>query len=91
MCKRGHRNRGRLNLIAGEQLLDGAEGARAILAGEGIGASRFSVHDRGQLDRLTLLRELVVNAGMVASEGAHADDGDVNWVVSGQWSVPRWQ
>ena len=34
-----------------------------------------------QPDRLTLLRQLLIDAGVVASKGAHADYSDVNKLV----------
>ena len=82
MPHRGHGDRGGLHFaVRGDQLLDRAEGAAAEFAGDGVGARHVGIHHAHQADRLALLRQLVIDAGVVASEGAHADHGDVDEVV----------
>ena len=46
------------------------------------------IHDSHQADCFALLRQLVIDAGVVASEGAYADHSHVNEVVS-QFSILR--
>src|ERR1700728_3838740 len=56
----------------GENLVDGAEGAAAELAGNRIGAVEIRINHANQPHRFALLLEFPVNAGMVAPEDAHA-------------------
>jgi hypothetical protein len=70
--------------VRGEHLLDGAEGAASELAGDGVGAIEAGIDDADEADRFALLFEFFVNAGVVASEDAHANHCDGNRII-------RWQ
>ena len=52
------------------------------IRGHGVGPRHVRIHHTHQTDRFALLRQLVIDAGVVASKGAHADHSDVNKVVS---------
>ena len=79
---RGYGNRSGLHLaVGGHQLLDRAKGAAAEFAGHGVGPRHIGVDHSHQADRFALLGQLVIDAGVVASEGAHADHCDVDKVV----------
>ena len=52
---------------------------------DGLRPGKVRIDDCHQPDGCTLLRQLVVHAGVVASEDACADDRDGNDVVSTQW------
>ena len=85
MPDRGHRDRSGLDLaVRSNQLFDGTEGAAAEFAGNGVGSSRVGIDDAHQADRFSLLRQLVIDAGMVVSEGAHANHGYVDEVVGNE-------
>ena len=82
---RGHRDRRRLDLAVGSnQLFDGTESAAAEFAGDGVGSSRVGIDDAHQADRLSLLRQLVIDAGVVVSKCAHANHGYVDDVVGNE-------
>ncbi len=82
MLHRGNSDGGRLHLaVGGNQLLDRSESAAAEFAGDSVGAGHVGIHNPHQADRFALLRQLVIDAGVVASEGAHADHSHVNNVV----------
>jgi hypothetical protein len=57
-------------------LLDRAKGATVELFGDGIGARGIFVDYADQLNGFQFAGKLVVNAGMVASECAYADDSN---------------
>jgi hypothetical protein len=46
-----------------------------------VGPRHVRVHHPHQADRFALLGQLVIDAGVVAPESAHADHRDVNKVV----------
>src|SRR5438094_4434374 len=78
MLESGNRDRGSLNFaVRSSELLDGSEATTAELAGDGISASKVSIHHADQAHRLTLLRKLLVNAGMIAPERTYTDDRNV--------------
>ncbi len=58
------------------------------IRGHGVGSRHIRIHHAHQADRFALLRQLVIDAGVVASEGAHADHRDVNKVVSQLFNSP---
>ena len=79
---RGHGHGGGLHFaVRGHQLLDRAKCAAAEFAGHGVGPRHVRVHYAHQADRFALLGQLVIDAGVVAPESAHADHRDVNKVV----------
>src|SRR6266571_2964911 len=78
MLESGNRDRGSLNFaVRGSELLDGSETATTELAGNCISASKIGIHHADQAHSLTLLRKLLVNAGMIAPERAYTDDRNV--------------
>ena len=86
----GYGNRGGLDFaVGGDELLDGTESAATEFAGDGVGARQVWIDHPHQADGFALLRQLVIDAGMVASEGAHADHGYVNDVVGSQVPCSR--
>ena len=86
---RGNSDGGCLHLaVGGHQLFDGSESAAAEFAGDGVGAGHVRIHHAHQADRFPLLRQLVIDAGVVASEGAHADHSHVNKVVGQSFNSP---
>ena len=75
----GHGDRGGLDFtVRSSQLFDGTKGAAAEFAGDGVGSSQVGIDDAHQTDRFALLRQLVIDAGMVASKCACANHGDVD-------------
>ena len=78
--------------VRGEHLRDGAESFAGEFAGDRIGAGSVGINDAEKADRLALLFEFFVDAGMVASEDACPDDGDGDgsrqrisrWPVAGE-------
>ena len=85
VADRWHGDRGGLDFAVGSgELLDRTESAAAEFASNGIGPRRVCINDSHQADGFALLLQLVVDAGMVVSEGAHADHGYVNKVVGSQ-------
>ena len=63
------------------QLFDRTKGAAAEFAGDGVGSGRIGIDDAHQADWFSLLRQLVIDAGVVVSKGAHANHGYVDDVV----------
>jgi hypothetical protein len=61
-------------------LLDRAEGAAIEFFCDGIGACRIFIDDANQFNRLQFAGELVIDAGMIASERAYADYGNGNGI-----------
>ena len=83
MPHRGYSHRRGLHFaVRGHQLLDRSKGAAAEFPGHSIGPRHVGVHHSHQADRFALLRQLVIDAGVVAPEGTHSDDRDVDKVVS---------
>src|SRR5207249_9638773 len=77
MLESGNHDRGSLNFaVRGSELLDGSETATTELAGNDISASKISIHHADQAHSLTLLRNLLVNAGMIAPEIGRASCRD---------------
>jgi hypothetical protein len=76
MVHGGNGDGGGVHLGGVQHFADRAEGARAELLGDGLGASGVGVHDGDQFDGLAALVQFVVNASVVAAEGASADDSD---------------
>jgi hypothetical protein len=65
-------------------LIDGTEGADTVFFGGLVGTGEVGVDDGGETDRVALLLEMVINARVVASEGAYAYDGYVDAGVGWQ-------
>ena len=65
-------------LASGEQLFERAEAAAAELTSHGVGSIRVRIDHRKQMNRKSFLLELAVHAGVVAPEGADANDNDRN-------------
>jgi len=89
MANRGYCHRRSLQFaVPGGELFDGTESTAAEFPGNAVRPRRVCVDNSHQADGLALLGQLVINAGVIASEGAHANHGHVNEVVSAQISVP---
>jgi hypothetical protein len=79
---RGHCNRCRLDFaVCSDELFNRTKGAAAEFPGDGVGAGRIGIDDAYQADWFSLLRQLVIDAGVVVSKGAHANHGYVDDVV----------
>jgi hypothetical protein len=76
--------------VRGEHLLDRSEGLATELARDGVGARRVGIDDSNQTHAAGLLK-LLIDAGVIAPEGANADDGDVDGEIFGQISAPRYE
>ena len=84
----GHGDRRRLHLaVGGEHLLQRAERLAAELAGDGIGAGRIGIDYSHQAHAVRLL-QLAINAGVIASERARADDRDIDGEFAAQMLAP---
>src|SRR2546427_8387431 len=70
-----------------DELLDRAEGAGSVLTAYGLSARKIRIHNRSQCHWLILLRQLMVNAGVIAAESAHPDHCYVNAVLGSQCLV----
>src|SRR2546430_10919973 len=82
MLRGGNGDRSRLHFSArSDELLNRTEGARSIFPGYGISARNIGIHDRSQCHRLALLRQLMVNAGVITAESTHPYDCYVNAVL----------
>ncbi len=79
MLHRGNGDGRGVNLDArAEQLLDRPKGAALELSSERVGAGGVGVDYANQTNRLPLFRNLIVHAGVVASERASANHGNGN-------------
>src|SRR5215472_8147177 len=83
---RRNRHRRSLNFAVGrDQLHHGPERLTTELPRNSISPIHIRVHHSQEANRLSLLFEFFVHAGMVASKNAHADDGDRNRILG--WQV----
>lgn len=70
-----YRDRGSLHLaVRGEHLVDGAEGAATKLGSDRVGTGGIGIDHSNKADVAGLL-ERVIDASVIASEGADTDDG----------------
>ncbi len=67
-----------------------AEGLAAELAGHSIGAVHIGIDHAQQSNRLSLLFEFFVDAGMIASKNTHSNHGDGNRIFGWQETFSRW-
>jgi hypothetical protein len=75
-------NRGGLDFaVRGEKLLERTERAASEFAGGGISAQQVGIDHADQADGLACLFQLLVDAGVIASERACADYGDIDDAV----------
>jgi hypothetical protein len=82
MIDGGNGDRSGLHLaVRGEKLLNRSEAAAIEFAGNGVGTRGVGIDHAYQPDGVIQLRELVVDAGVIASESADADDRDLNEIV----------
>jgi hypothetical protein len=89
MVNRRHSHRGSLDFaVHGDELLDGAESAATKFSGNRVRSRWVGIHDSHQPDGFPLLRVLMIDPGVVASESAPANYGYVNEVVSCQIPAP---
>jgi hypothetical protein len=70
--------------VGGEHLLHRAESLAAELAGYGVRPVHVGIDDSQKVNGFALLFQLFVDAGVIASENAHADDGDVDCILTWQ-------
>ena len=88
---RGDRDGSGLDFVVrSDKLLDRAESATTEFVRDRIRPRCIRIDHAHQPYWRALLSKLVVDAGMVPSEDAHADDGDISEVLSGQLSVLSW-
>jgi hypothetical protein len=73
--------------MRGDELLDRTKGTAAEFASQGIGVRQIRVDEPHQPHPLALLRQLLIDAGMIASKGAYADNGNVDGGVFVQWAL----
>src|SRR5579872_2583920 len=79
----GRRHGGRADLaMRGEHLLDGTEGPATELSRYRIRAIKVRIDHTHQANRVALLFQFFVDAGVIASENAHPHHGDGNRIVS---------
>jgi hypothetical protein len=89
MDSRGSDGSGADFAVRGEHLLDGAEGAAAELARHCVGTVEIRIDHTYKSNRLALLFEFAVNAGVIASENTNTDYCDGNRIVSLQGKNSR--
>jgi hypothetical protein len=70
--------------MGSNQLFDRTESTATEFAGDGVGSSRVGIDDAHQADRSSLLRKLVIDAGVVVSKCACAHHGYVDDVVGNE-------
>ncbi len=63
--------------MRGQHLVDRAEGPATELTGDGVRARGVGIHHADQ-SHLPGLLQLVVHAGMIAPEGSHANDRNID-------------
>jgi hypothetical protein len=69
-------------------LLDGTKAATAEFLGDFVGDLWIRVNYSDQAHRLAFVGKLLVDARMVAPEGARADYGDIDQILFVQCSLP---
>ena len=75
MMNRRNRNRCRLHfVVSGDELIDRSEGAAAKFARKRVGAGNIGINNSCQANRLALLRKILIDARVVASECTGAND-----------------
>ena len=70
--------------LSGNQLLDRSKTSAAKFLCRRIGAWDVRIDHADQLDGHSLFRQLLVHAGVIAPEGAYANDGNGNGIVRAQ-------
>jgi hypothetical protein len=81
-----YRHRRRLNFaVGGNQLQYRAESPAPELARNSIGSVHIGIDDSHEPDRLSLLFEFLVDAGVVTSKNSNADYRDRNRIL--RWQV----
>ena len=76
--------------MRGGELLNGTKTAAAKFARDRLSPRSVRVNHSNQPYWRTFLGQLIVNASVVAAEGAYANYRDVNKVIGCQESVPCW-
>lgn len=67
--------------MSGHQLLDRSKSSATEFGGNGIGPSHIRIGHSHQPDGFALLRQLVIDAGVIAPKSAGADNRDVNKAI----------
>jgi hypothetical protein len=87
---RGHgammqrRNRHGCGFHASEKLFHGSQRGAAKLAGHSLGLGRVAIHHGNKFHAGALLLQVVINARMIAAEGAYTNDCHPNWTSVSQ-------
>ena len=77
-----HRDGSGLHFAVGcYQLLDRPEGAASKFLGHAVRPGYIRIYHSDQAHNLALLRQLVIDAGVIASEGSDAYNCNVNEVI----------
>jgi hypothetical protein len=78
----GHSDRCSFDIDPGaDQLLDRTKGTAAEFSCDRVSSRGIFVDHADQFNGLEFTSKLVVNAGVITSEGAYADDGNGNGIV----------
>jgi hypothetical protein len=72
-----------------DQLLNRPKRPTAELFGYGVGACWIFIDHANQFDDVQFAGKLVVNAGVITSKGAYADNGNGNETWIGQWELRK--
>jgi len=90
MVTRRHCDRGGPDIHPGaDQLLNGTESAAVELFCDGVGPRGVFIDHADQLNSFQFTGELVVDAGVISSESAYADDGDRGGIGGGQLDLRK--
>jgi len=88
MQKGWDRDRGRLHLaVRGQHLVDRAERFAAELGSNRVGPMRIRI-DHAHQPHAACLLQLLIDTGMIAPEGAHANDRNIDGKVLAQMKAP---
>jgi hypothetical protein len=80
--------RSSLDFAMSRDFFDGTEGTTVKLARNRVGTYQVRINHSDKSHRLSMFSELMINASVIAAKRACANDGDVDEVVSYQYSVP---
>lgn len=75
--------------MRGQHLRDRSEGAAAKFARNRVSPVQIGIDHANQSNRLTMLFEFFIDAGVIAPEDAYANDGNRNGFTRGQRAFSR--
>ena len=75
--------------MGGQELIDRSEAFALKLPGNGIGPRGIRIDDANQADGDTFFGKLLIDARVIASEGANSDNSDLDQIIRGQNDPPR--